>query len=103
MNSPAGAYCLTTPETSVSPAYPTMTPCGSDPEQIWTRTAKAATSYADSWTFTDAHGRCISLGDKMDGSWSKLLMAPCNGGPEQKWNAPATTQGASLDNFKELN
>lgn len=99
----AGAYCLTTPATSVSPAYPTMTPCGSDPKQIWTRTAKAATSYADSWTFTDTYGRCISLGDKMDGSWSKLLMATCNGGPEQKWNAPATTQGASLDNFKELN
>ena len=102
VNNPA-AYCLTTPATSVSPAYPTMTPCGPDPKQIWTRTAKAATSYADSWTFTDTYGRCISLGDKMDGSWSKLLMATCNGGPEQKWNAPATTQGASLDNFKELN
>ena len=98
-------YCLTTSDLATSPAYPTMTPCNTGSptaNQTWTRTAQADT-YANSWTFKDRYGRCISLGDKYNGSWSKLLMATCSGGPEQKWNAPPTAQKATLDNFKELN
>jgi len=98
---PGGQYCLTAPAAAGS-GYPTLTPCsGSAPNQKWTRTAKAA-SYADSWTFIDAQGRCIGLGDKIEGSWSQMTVETCNHGPEQKWNAPATAQSASLDNFKEL-
>jgi len=92
-------YCLRSP---VSPSiYPVLVSCNGSAEQSWKRTAKAGT-YADSWTFTDNQGKCISLGDKFDG-WSKLTVALCNGLPEQKWNAPADAQSASLDSYKELN
>lgn len=102
----AGAnYCLTTPASGLNPGYPTMTVCSaSNQDQKWTRTAQA-TSYAESWTFTDRHGRCISLGEKMSATemWSKMTVATCNGGAEQKWNAPPNAQTARLDDLRELN
>jgi len=95
-------YCLTTP--AATGTYPTLTVCSSSTDQLWIRTAKADT-YANSWTFTESSGslRCIGLGDKYNGAWSKMTVGPCTGGPEQKWNAPPTALSASLDNFKELN
>jgi len=106
-------YCLTTPAawpTGSPPpppaaSYPTLSVCSSGSlDQSWTRTAKADT-YAKSWLFTDRYGRCIGLGDKLSVAkpWTQMIVAVCNGGPEQKWNAPATAQSASLDNFKEVN
>jgi hypothetical protein len=103
----AGAkYCLTSPALATSPANVTMQVCSGSAaspaaNQRWVRNALMST-YADSWTFTDQYGRCISLGDKMPStSWSTMVMATCTGGPEQKWNAPAKGQAASLDDFRE--
>ncbi|WP_197030003.1 ricin-type beta-trefoil lectin domain protein [Cellulomonas sp. URHE0023] len=101
---PYKTYCLKTPSASASPAYVTfVTPCSSTAaDQKWTRTADTGV-YTDSWTFTDQYGRCISLsGDKLDSSWSKLIMATCSGGPEQKWNAPVVNKEAGLSDYKEL-
>ncbi|NUU17656.1 hypothetical protein HP550_10400 [Cellulomonas humilata] len=96
-------YCLKTPSETASPAYVTfVTPCSGGLSEKWTRNAEMAT-YGDSWTFTDRYGRCISLGDKFNGSWSKLVVAACNGGIEQKWNAPEVNQDAKLSDYKELN
>ncbi len=97
-------YCLQTPAASDDPAYPIFKSCTGAANQKWTRHAEEAT-YADSWTFTDTYGRCISLGEKMSATemWSKLTVATCNNGPEQKWNAPANDQKARLDDLRELN
>ncbi|WP_421733820.1 hypothetical protein [Cellulomonas sp.] len=104
-------YCLTTPSATADPANPVMRACSStSADQKWTRNALKDT-YAESWTFTDRYGRCISLGAKMTQTvsgvttntpWSSMTVAPCNGGPEQKWNAPAKGQAAKLDDFKEM-
>lgn len=97
-------YCLTTPLVSSGSPYPQLFACDGSTRQNWTRTAKAG-SYADSWTFKDSSspGRCITLGDKYETYWSKMVVAPCDGTAAQKWNAPANAQSASLDGFKELN
>lgn len=96
-------YCLQTPSAGTIPGYPIFKSCTGNANQKWTRHAEEST-YADSWTFTDTHGRCISLGEKMSATemWSKLTVDMCNGGPEQKWNAPANDQKARLDDLKEL-
>ncbi|MGY4642606.1 RICIN domain-containing protein [Cellulomonas sp. URHB0016] len=97
-------YCLQTPPATDNPAYPIFKTCSGAANQKWTRHAEEST-YGDSWTFVDTHGRCISLGEKMSATemWSKLIVAPCNNGPEQKWNAPANDQKARLDDLREIN
>ena len=76
-------YCLSTPSSTANPAYVKfVTPCTSSLDQKWTRSAEMST-YADSWTFTDRYGRCITLGDKLDGAWSKLIMADCPAAPSR--------------------
>ncbi|MBO9556537.1 RICIN domain-containing protein [Cellulomonas sp.] len=100
---PNADYCLTTPLDTDSSTYVTMKQCsGSNANQKWTRNAELAT-YAESWTFTDRYGRCITLGDKYDGKWSKMVVAKCNGLAEQKWNAPPLSQSSKLTDYKELN
>lgn len=96
-------YCMTTAGATASPGYITMTQCtAGNLDQSWTRHAERAT-YAESWTFTDRYGRCLSLGEKMPATtWSKITVAPCSGGTEQKWNAPPVSQEARLDDYKEL-
>lgn len=99
---PGAKYCLKTPSLTANPAYVTfVTPCSTAADQKWTRTADTGV-YTSSWTFTDQYGRCISLGDKLDSSWSKLIMVTCTGGPEQKWNAPVVDKDAGLSDYKEL-
>lgn len=98
-------YCLKAPSATASPAYVTMvTPCdASANDQKWIRNA-AMSTYALSWTFTDVSGtKCITLGDKLDASWSKLLLGACTGGPEQKWNAPTVDKEAGVSDYRELN
>jgi hypothetical protein len=101
---PNADYCLTTTAKDAPvTAYVTMTQCdGSNPDQKWTRNAEMAT-YAESWLFKDRWNRCITLGDKYDSKWSKMVVAPCNGLSEQKWNAPPLSQSSKLTDYKELN
>lgn len=94
-------YCLVSPGTEGG--YVTLSSACSTTalNQRWTRYADTGT-YATSYTFTDNWGRCISLGDKYDGAWSKITTATCNGGLGQKWNAPPNTVSASLGGYQEL-
>ncbi len=101
-NSTSAKYCLQSPASGVSPAYPTLVTCNSTAaNQKWTRYNDTG-SYASSYTFVDYLGRCVALGDKYSSSWSKLIVATCTGGPEQKWNAPANSANAAVDNVREL-
>ncbi len=100
-NQASSKYCLVSPGTEGG--YVTLTPaCSSSAaNQRWTRHANTG-SYGTSYTFTDNWGRCASLGDPYNGSWTKITTATCNGGLGQKWNAPPNTISASVGGYQEL-
>jgi hypothetical protein len=101
-NDPNQKFCLRTPADGANPAYVTLVTCNaSSNDQKWTRYNDTG-SYESSYRFVDHLGRCISLGDKYDSSWSKLIVAPCSESPEQKWNAPPNSADAAVEDVQEL-
>lgn len=94
-------YCLRSAGTENGYVTLTSSCSATAANQKWTRHAETG-AYSSSWTFVDNWGRCLSLGDKYNGAWSKITTASCNGGLGQKWNAPPHTVSASLDGYKEI-
>lgn len=96
--------CLTTPVAGTTPAYVTLKACDGSARQGYTRTYDTS-SYATSYTFVAADGRCLSIGPRASASgvnWSTIVAASCTGGAEQKWNAPPNALSASLSDTREL-
>lgn len=106
-NSTSDTYCLSVPAPGAGSTYATFVkPCNaSDAKQTFTRTFEVLGNYADSYTFEDSWGRCLSLGPKAQPSgsvkWSTIVAAACTGGSEQKWNAPPGLQDAAVSDTRE--
>ncbi|GCE77348.1 hypothetical protein [Cellulomonas biazotea] len=99
-NSDADKWCLKAASTTT---YPTLATCNaSDPQQKWIRSADTG-NYQTSYTFVPKSNatRCIGLGDKFEGAWSKMVLTDCTGGLDQKWNAPPENVSASVGNYLE--
>lgn len=99
-------YCLSVPAKGAASTSATLADCNaSDTSQSFTRTWEVVGNYADSYTFKDSWGRCLSLGPKEQPSgtpkWSTIVAAACTGGSEQKWNAPAGLQDAAVSDTRE--
>lgn len=99
-NSTSQKYCLQTP--GAGGQYVTLTSACSTSaaNQRWTRYQDTG-NYGTSYTFVDHLGRCIGLGDKYNGSWSKIVVTSCTGGIDQKWNAPPLDVEASVGDYVE--
>ena len=98
-NNSGTKFCLESP---TSGSYPTLKACNSsNVRQTWTRYQDTGV-YTTSYTITDYAGRCVSIGDKYNGSWSKIVVTSCNGEAEQKWNAPPENVSAQLDDYREV-
>jgi Tfp pilus assembly protein PilX len=104
-NDPTRTYCLTTPAaTAAQPAHVFLQPCVLGAEsQRFVRTGDTGL-YATSYTFTDAYGRCVSVGPTSYdyAEIASIVVAPCTGGAEQKWNAPPNAITAAVTNTVEL-
>lgn len=93
-------YCLKATSTTT---YPKLDKCNSaDPAQKWIRYADTG-NYQTSYTFVPKANasRCIGLGEKFEGAWSKMVLTDCTGGLDQKWNAPPENVSASVGNYLE--
>jgi hypothetical protein len=98
-NPSSTVYCLTSPGSTSSGQYVTVTPCpGNTPTNMtWTVYTKTST-YATSYEITDGYGYCLQPTDPtltppdlypQGNNISKLIVQTCNGSTLQKWNAPA--------------
>ncbi len=99
-NSTSSKYCLQSP--AAGGQYVTLTSACSTSaaNQRWTRYQDTG-NYGTSYTFVDYLGRCIGLGDKFNGSWSKMVVSSCTGGVDQKWNAPPLDVEANVGDYVE--
>ncbi|WP_087508705.1 hypothetical protein [Cellulomonas iranensis] len=99
-NSDGDRWCLTATSTTL---YPVLAACSaSDPKQKWVRSGDTG-NYQTSFTFTPRSQptKCIGLGEKFEGAWSKMVLTDCSGGIDQKWNAPPEDVTASVGNYLE--
>ncbi|NAZ74895.1 hypothetical protein GTQ99_05575 [Kineococcus sp. T13] len=101
---PAKRFCLTAAAASVADADANLVfrTCDGRAEQKFTRYYKMP-DYADSYTFVDFSGRCLSVGPKWNnGNFSRMVSAACNGGSAQKWNAPQLISDPGVSAVREV-
>jgi Tfp pilus assembly protein PilX len=99
-NDLAKKYCLISPTVESGSQYPTLSTNCTDPRTQWTRFGDTG-NYGTSYRFLDYKGRCISIGDKYNGAWSKMIVTTCTTGLDQKWNAPPENVSASVGHYLE--
>ncbi|NAZ84614.1 ricin-type beta-trefoil lectin domain protein [Kineococcus indalonis] len=103
-NSTSSKYCLTASPagTLEENADVTFKTCDGRSEQRFTRQYKMP-DYAESYTFLDFAGRCLSIGPKWNnGNYSRIVSAACNGGSAQKWNAPQLISDPGVTGVREV-
>lgn len=100
LNNTSSKYCLMSPTPESGSPYPTLSTNCTDQRTQWTRFGDTG-NYGTSYRFVDYKGRCISLGDKYNGAWSKMIVTGCTTGLDQKWNAPSENVQASVGNYLE--
>jgi hypothetical protein len=93
-------YCVKSPGTIGTTAYPNLTPCSTatGTNTQWTVVGNSTGNWNTDYWLVDSSGKCLaakdeSLGDYLGPGYhiSKMIMAVCSSNALQKWNAPPNT------------